>query len=119
MADEGPEEQYQVFNLPLQRSSFNFMTPRQSKSNERTHNDTRQRISACRKRLRRTRAMQRALKIEQDEAVIAADKLLSVASMSPDYVESQSVFAEAGVSVSSAPRRFAPEVDRPRRLRAR
>ena len=63
--------------------------------------------------------MQRALRLEQDEAVIAADELLSLASTAPAFVDSQNVFEEAGVSVSSASRRFAPEVDRPRRLRAR
>jgi hypothetical protein len=86
---------------------------------ERTYKETRQRISACRKRLRQTRAMLRALKVEQDEAVVAAGELLSLASTASAFADSQNVFEETGVSVSSASRRFAPEVDRPRRPRAR
>jgi hypothetical protein len=86
---------------------------------ERTHNETRQRVSVCRKRLRRTRAMQRALRVEQDEAVLAADELLALVSVATDFADSEEVFEEAGATVSSASRRVAPEVDRPQRPRAR
>jgi hypothetical protein len=86
---------------------------------EHAQNGTRQRISDCRKRLRRTRAGQRALRVAQDEAVLEANKLLALVSADTDFADSAEVFEEAGTSVSRASRRFAPEVDRPRRLRAR
>ncbi|HEV7375084.1 MAG TPA: hypothetical protein VGN95_10230 [Pyrinomonadaceae bacterium] len=86
---------------------------------EHAHNETRQRINGCRKRLRRIRAGQRALKVAQDEAVLAADELLALVSAETDFADSEEVFEEAGTSLSRASRRFAPEVDRPRRLRAR
>jgi hypothetical protein len=83
------------------------------------HNETRQRVSACRKRLRRMRAGQRALRVEQDEAALAADELLALVSTATDFADSEEVFEEAGATVSSASRRVAPEVDRPQRPRAR
>jgi hypothetical protein len=86
---------------------------------EHAHRETRQRINDCRKRLRRTRAGQRALRVAQDEAVLAADELLALGSPDKDFADSEEVFEEAGTSLSRASRRFAPEVDRPRRLRAR
>jgi hypothetical protein len=86
---------------------------------ERAHKETRQRINDCRKRLRQTRAGQRALKVAQDEAVVAADGPLALVSAETDFADSEEVFEEAGTSLSRASRRFAPEVDRPRRLRAR
>lgn len=86
---------------------------------EHAHKETRQRINDCRKRLRRTRAGQRALRVAQDEAVLAADELLALVSAEMDLADSEEIFEEAGASLSPASRRFAPEVDRPRRLRAR
>ena len=86
---------------------------------EHAHKETRQRINDCRKRLRRTRAGQRALKVAQDEAVLAVDELLALVSADVDFADSEEVFEEAGTSLSHTSRRFAPEVDRPRRLRAR
>jgi hypothetical protein len=59
------------------------------------------------------------LRVEQDEAVLAADKLLALVSADTDFADSEEVFEEAGTSLSRESRRFAPEVDRPRRLRAR
>jgi hypothetical protein len=59
------------------------------------------------------------LRVEQDEAVLAADELLALVSAETDFADSEEVFEEAGASLSPASRRFAPEVDRPRRLRAR
>lgn len=73
---------------------------------------TRQRISACRKRLRRTRALRRALEVERDEAVVAARELLALGH--------ESDFEGAGApKLAGAARQFAPEVDRRPRLRAR
>ncbi|HEX8920472.1 MAG TPA: hypothetical protein VF766_03275 [Pyrinomonadaceae bacterium] len=80
---------------------------------------TRQRVSACRKRLRRTRATQRALKLALDEAVLEASELLKLASGQEDFGDSENVFEEAGASNLSRTRRFTPEVDRRTRLRAR
>jgi hypothetical protein len=86
---------------------------------EHAHKETRQRINDCRKRLRRTRVGQRALKVAQDEAVLAADELLALVSVETDFADSEEVFEEAGTALLHTSRRFAPEVDRPRRLRAR
>ncbi len=73
---------------------------------------TRQRISACRKRLRRARAMRRAQDLERDEAVVAAHELLALGP--------ESDFEGAGApKLASATSPFAPEVDRRPRLRAR
>jgi hypothetical protein len=78
-----------------------------------------QRINACRKRLRRTRSMQRALRIEQDEAVLAANNLLASMAGNADLSDAEDVFEEARASKSGATRQFTPEVDRRARLRAR
>jgi hypothetical protein len=86
---------------------------------EHAHKETRQRISDCRKRLRRTRAGHRALRVAQDEAVPATDGLLALVSADTDFADSEEIFEEAGTSLSHSSRRFAPEVDRPQRLRAR
>ncbi|HKQ54132.1 MAG TPA: hypothetical protein VJT74_17275 [Pyrinomonadaceae bacterium] len=60
--------------------------------------------------------MRRAQHIEQDEAVLAARELLSVA----DLGDPESDFERADTpELASAARRFAPEVDRRPRLRAR
>jgi hypothetical protein len=63
--------------------------------------------------------MQRALRIEQDEAVIAAKSLLALVSQSENQSDSEEVFEEAGATPLGVPRRFTPEVDRRARLRAR
>ena len=81
---------------------------------------TRQRVSACRKRLRRTRAMRRAQSIERDEAVLAARELLALARMEADFAEPADDFEEAGApKLAASARQFAPAVDRRPRLRAR
>jgi hypothetical protein len=87
---------------------------------EHAPNGTRQRVSACRKRLRRTRAMRRALDIERDEAVLAARELLALAREKGDFAEPLNDFEEAGEpKLAAAARQFTPEVDRRPRLRAR
>jgi hypothetical protein len=63
--------------------------------------------------------MQRALRIEQDEAVLAANSLLAVTSGSADLSNSEDVFEEAGASRLGTNRQYTPEVDRRARLRAR
>jgi len=81
---------------------------------------TRQRVSACRKRLRRTRAMRRAQSIERDEAVLAARELLALARMEAEFAEPLNDFEEAGApKLAATARQFAPAVDRRPRLRAR
>lgn len=80
---------------------------------------TKQRVSACRKRLRRTRATQRALKLALDEAVLEANELLKLAAGDEEFSDSGNVFEEAGASNVRRNRRFTPEVDRRTRLRAR
>ena len=81
------------------------MILRHSKNAEHTYSETRERINACRRRLRRTRAAQRVLRIVQDEAVIAADALLALAPSDADLVDSEEVFEEAGAYVLRASRR--------------
>jgi hypothetical protein len=73
---------------------------------EQAPHGTRERISACRKRLRRTRATQRTLRIEQDEAVLAASKLLASIAESADLGDSEDVFEEAGASPTGTVRQF-------------
>ena len=81
---------------------------------------TKQRVSACRKRLRQSRATQRGLKSAQDEAALRASELsLQEVSGSGDFSDSEDVFEEAGAHGLGAARRFTPEVDRRARLRAR
>jgi hypothetical protein len=81
---------------------------------------TKQRISACRKRLRRTRAMRRAQDLERDEAVVAARELLALAREDGDFGEPENDFEEAAApKLAAAARQFTPEVDRRPRLRAR
>lgn len=60
--------------------------------------------------------MRRALEVERDEAVLAARELPATA----DSGVPESDFERAGTpELASAARRFAPEVDRRPRLRAR
>jgi hypothetical protein len=73
---------------------------------EQAPQGTKQRISDCRKRLRRTRATQRTLRIEQDEAVLAAKSLLASVAGRADLSGSEDVFEEAGASPAGATRRF-------------
>ena len=86
---------------------------------EHAPSGTRERVSACRKRLRQSRAMQRGLKSAQDEAALRASELSPAASDSGDSSDSENVFEEARASRLGATRRFTPEVDRRARLRAR
>jgi hypothetical protein len=88
-------------------------------SAEQARNGTRQRVVACRKRLRRERATQRALRVERDEAVLAADELLALVSGDARFADSEEIFEEAGAAHTRETRRFTPEVDRRTRLRAR
>ena len=95
------------------------MTAQHNSHGECAPGGTRQRVSACRKRLRRARATQRALKLAQDEAVLEADELLKAVSGDADLSDTENVFLEAGASSLRTTRRFTPEVDRRARLRAR
>ena len=95
------------------------MTLRHGRNGECEPHGTKQRISACRKRLRRTRATQRALRIEQDEAVVAANNLLALVAESENFARSEEIFEEAGASALGTTRQLTPEVDRRARLRAR
>ena len=69
-----------------------------SSSDEGTPSGARQRISACRKRLRRTRATQRVLRIERDEAVLAASSLLAGGEVIADLSDLEEDFEEAEAS---------------------
>ncbi|HKQ99207.1 MAG TPA: hypothetical protein VJT09_00960 [Pyrinomonadaceae bacterium] len=95
------------------------MALRHATSGGQQSSATKERISACRKRLRQTRATQRALRIEQDEAVVAANTLLALVSRSVDPGGSEEIFEEAGATRLGTTPRLAPEVDRRLRLRAR
>jgi hypothetical protein len=95
------------------------MAAQHGSTSEHTTLATRQRISACRKRLRRARAIAKALRLEQDEAVQEAARLLESISGVGDCADSENEFEEAGASKLAQTRRFSPEVDRRTRLRAR
>lgn len=82
------------------------MNARHSRNGESAPHGKKQRISACRKRLRRTRATQRTLRIEQDEAVLAANHLLASVAGSADLSDSEDVFEEAGASPRGTTRQF-------------
>ena len=86
---------------------------------ERPPCGTKQRVSACRKRLRQGRAMQKALRLPQDETNPASDKTLHLVSANENVDDSENVFEEAGASKIGTAHRFTPEVDRRVRLRAR
>jgi hypothetical protein len=60
-----------------------------------------------------------ALRIEQDEAVVEAAKLLDLVSGAGNLSDSENVFEETGASKPGKTRPFSPEVDRRVRLRAR
>lgn len=97
-----------------------FMTGQRGSNLGQAPHGTRQRISACRKRLRRTRAMRQAQRVEQDEAVQAAHELLALAAAGADFGDPENDFEEAGAPKSAnAARQFAPAVDRRPRVRAR
>jgi len=95
------------------------MTAQHNRHGDCASGGTRQRISACRKRLRRTRATQKALRLAQDEAVLEANELLGAVAGDADFSDSENVSEEAGTSSLKTIRRFTPEVDRRARLRAR
>jgi hypothetical protein len=86
---------------------------------EHAPSGTKQRINACRKRLRRGRAMQRTLPVSQDEAASETSEPLKLVSGETDFSDSEHVFEEARESPLGATRRFTSEVDRRIRLRAR
>ena len=86
---------------------------------EHAPSGTKERINACRKRLRRGRTMQRTLKVMQDEAVSQVSENLKMVSGETKFSDSEHVFEEARPSTLGATRRFTPEVDRRVRLRAR
>jgi hypothetical protein len=86
---------------------------------EQVHQGTNQRVVACRKRLRRRRALQKAFRLAQDEAVVAANELLALVPTEADFADSEDGFDGAGASGAGATRGFTPEVDPRARLRAR
>ncbi|HEX8888520.1 MAG TPA: hypothetical protein VF779_05055 [Pyrinomonadaceae bacterium] len=86
---------------------------------EGAHGGTRQRVIECRRRLRRTRVTERALRPPQDEAVIAASEILSGVMNETDFVEAEEIFEKAGADFSRKSRHFASAVDRRTGLRAR
>jgi hypothetical protein len=86
---------------------------------EHAPSGTKERINACRKRLRRGRAMHRTLKVTEDEAVSQVSETLKMVSGETDFSESEHVFEEARPSTLGATRQFTSQVDRRMRLRAR
>ena len=80
---------------------------------------TKQRVIACRQRLRRRRALERACKLSQDEAVVAPNELLALVQGNTDFADSEEIFDEEGASTLVATPGLTPEVDRRARLRAR
>jgi hypothetical protein len=107
------------FVLPLHRSSLKFMTAQDNKHGDYAAGGTRQRVSACRRRLRQARVNRRALKLARDEAVLEAKELLRSVNSSADLSDPENVFEEAGASSLRTTRQFTSEVDRRARLRAR
>ena len=102
--------------LPLHSLILEFMSGQRGSNLEQSPNGTRRRISACRKRLRRTRVKL----VEQDEAVLAAQELLALVPIDADFGDPGNDFEEAGApKLATTARQFAPEVDRRPRLRAR
>jgi hypothetical protein len=95
------------------------MMIRHSRELEGAHGGTRQRVIECRRRLRRTRATQRASRLAQDEAVIAANEILSGIMSETEFVETDEIFEEAGAEFPGKARHFASAVDRRTGLRAR
>jgi hypothetical protein len=106
-------------SFPFIRSSLNFMTAQHNRNGDCAPGGTRQRVSACRKRLRRARATQKERRLAQDEAVLEANELLRTVTVNADLSDSENVFEEAGTAGLRTARRFTPEVDRRARLRAR
>ena len=86
---------------------------------EHAPSGTKQRVSACRKRLRRGRVMQRALKVAQAQTNQASDEGVKLALDEADCADSENVFEGVGASKIGAARPFTPKVDRRARLRAR
>jgi hypothetical protein len=92
------------------------MTGQRGRNPGQAPNGTRQRIRACRKRLRRTRARQ----LERGEAVLAAPELLALVAGGADFSDPENDFEEAGApKLAATARQLVPEVDRRPRLRAR
>jgi hypothetical protein len=65
------------------------------------------------------RATQRASRLAQDEAVTAANEILSGIMSETGFVEAEEIFEEAGADFSRKSRHFASAVDRRTGLRAR
>jgi hypothetical protein len=85
---------------------------------ERSHHGTKQRVIACRKRLRRTRAKQKATdRVEGVRPPAASER----AELSSDArtVESEEILSRAGARTLQKKRVLMPEVDRRPTLRAR
>lgn len=109
MTDESGREFYAAGPSP---SSFilNYMTLRQSQSAEHSYNGTKQRVTACRKRMRRTRAVQRDLRFPQDEDLLSADELVLLVENDTDDGDSLKALGDAGASALRKRKGFAPEV---------
>lgn len=78
-----------------------------------------QRVIACRQRLRRRRAQERAYRLSQDEAVLAANELLALVERGSMGADAEEIFDEERASTWVATPGLTPEVDRRARLRAR
>lgn len=72
----------------------------QSRIGEHAHDGTRHRVVECRRRLRRVRVVQRTLRLEQNEAVIVATKILALGTAETDFPDTEEVFGEARATFS-------------------
>ncbi|HEX8709801.1 MAG TPA: hypothetical protein VF723_16285 [Pyrinomonadaceae bacterium] len=86
---------------------------------ERAQAETKQRVIACRQRLRRNRAIKRAAEAAGDGARPLPEEISAAASGQPGPPASPILFDNGEVSVPPPGRAFTPEVDRRARLRAR
>jgi hypothetical protein len=90
----------------------------QGSSSERIQTGTKQRVIACRRRLRRSRAMQKvmggSLSLARFET---SDLLVSVSGSYPE--DAENILTEPGAGAQQTACRFAQEVDRRAALRAR
>ncbi len=67
---------------------------------EHAHDGTRHRIIECRRRLRKVRVVQRALRLAHDGAVIAATEVLALGTTATDFADAEEMFEEASASFS-------------------
>ncbi|HEX8650695.1 MAG TPA: hypothetical protein VF708_07625 [Pyrinomonadaceae bacterium] len=86
---------------------------------EHNHHGTRQRVIACRKRMRRTRAMQRETGQAEVERPSAASDRAGLDENDADAVETMENLSPAGAVVPLQRRTLMSEVDRRPTLRAR